>query len=257
MLATTLTEPVWPLFLIGLLGGYWKLFKGGRHRKASLQVETPVETWQSLRSDLDASAVRHKLVSLTLLLFWFALLLAYVLLRQPAMYDGLRHFLFILPPIFIFIGLGFDFLFDRIASYWLRAGLVLLLMAPGVAGIIQLHPYEYTYYNSFIGGTSRAFRNYETDYWLTCYKEAVQTLNQATEGPTTLYVHREPYIAAYYAGKNVTVQDLRGALGDVKSGDIALVNTRTNEDRKVFKDAPILLKVARGNAIFCMMKQIP
>jgi hypothetical protein len=216
-----------------------------------------VETWQSLRSELDETARRHKIISLTLLLFWFVVLVAYVLLRRPAMYDGLRHFLFILPPLFIFIGLAFDFLFDRLASDWLRAGLMLLLIAPGIAGIIQLHPYEYTYYNSFIGGTSRAFRNYETDYWLTCYKEAVQTLNQATEALTTLYVHREPYIAAYYAGKNVTVQDLRGALGEVKSGDIALVNTRTNEDRKVFKDAPILLKIARGNAIFCMMKQIP
>jgi hypothetical protein len=257
MLATTLTEPVWPLFLIGLLAGYWKLFKRGRRLQVNLQVETPVETWRSLRSDLDVTAIRYKLVSLTLLLFWFVLLLAYVLLRRPAMYDGLRHFLFILPPVFIFIGLAFDFLFDHIASSWLRAGLILLMIAPGIAAIIQLHPYEYTYYNSFIGGTSRAFRNYETDYWLTCYKEAVETLNQATEDPTTLYVHREPYIAAYYAGKNVTVQDLRGALGEVKSGDIALVNTRTNEDRKVFKDAPIMLKIARGNAIFCMMKQIP
>ena len=257
MLAATLTEPVWPLFLIGLLGGFWKFFRGGRSLKATVRVETPVETWQSLRSELDETVLRHKLISLTLLLFWFVLLVAYVLLRRPAMYDGLRHFLFILPPIFIFIGLALDFLFDRIASSWLRAGLILLLIAPGIAGIIQLHPYEYTYYNSFIGGTSRAFRNYETDYWLTCYKEAVQTLNQATDARTTLYVHREPYIAAYYAGNNVTVRDLRGALGDVKSGDIALVNTRTNEDRKVFKDAPILLKVTRGNAIFCMMKQIP
>jgi hypothetical protein len=256
MLAATLTEPVWPLFLIGLFAGYWKLFRS-RNRRVTLKVETPVETWQSLRSELDETALRHKLISLTLLLFWFVLLLAYVLLRRPAMYDGLRHFFFILPPIFIFIGLAFDFLFDRISSSWLRAGLILLLIAPGIAGIIQLHPYEYTYYNSFSGGTSRAFRNYETDYWLTCYKEAVETLNQATDVPTTLYVHREPYIAAYYAGKNVTIQDLRGALGDTKSGDIALVNTRTNEDRKVFKDAPILLKIGRGNAIFCMMKQIP
>jgi hypothetical protein len=185
------------------------------------------------------------------------MLAGYVLLRRPALYDGLRHFLFILPPIFIFIGLGFELLLDHIAPFWLRAGMILVLIAPGLAGIIQLHPYEYTYYNSFVGGTNGAFRKYETDYWLTCYKEAVEKLNQATNGPTNLYVHREAYIAAYYASENLVVQDLRGSLSNVKPGDLLLVNTRTNEDRKVFKDAPILLKIARGNAIFCTLKQIP
>jgi hypothetical protein len=203
------------------------------------------------------SATEKNLISLTLVLLWFVILVAYVLWRKPAMYDGLRHFLFILPPIFIFIGLAFDLIFDHIAPFWLRAGLTLLLMAPGIMNILQLHPYEYTYYNSLIGGTSGAFRKYETDYWLTCYKEAVEILNQATDGPTSLYVHREPYIAAYYADKNVVVQDLRGATAEVKSGDVVLVNTRTNEDRKIFKDAPVMLKNGRGNAIFCMMKQIP
>jgi hypothetical protein len=257
MLTTTLTEPVWPLFLLGLLTGYWKLLKQSNNFSPNLGHGENAETWIRLRSTLDVTTARNQLISLTLVFLWFALLVAYVLLRGPAMYDGLRHFLFILPPVFVFVGLAIDFISDRLAPAWLRAGLILILISPGVINIIQLHPYEYTYYNSFVGGTSGAFRHYETDYWLTCYKEAVEILNQATDHPATLYVHREPYIAAYYAGNNVRVQDLRGALSSVKSGDIALVNTRTNEDHKVFKDAPILLKVSRGDAIFCMMKQIP
>jgi hypothetical protein len=257
MLATTLTEPVWPLFVLGIIAGYWKLFKRRSFLKASLRVETPVETWTSLRSELDFATIRNNFVSLTLVLLWFFLLVGYVLLRRPSMYDGLRHFLFILPPIFLFTGLGFDFLFDLIAIYWLRAGLILLLIAPGITGIIQLHPYEYTYYNSFVGGTSGVFRQYETDYWLTCYKEAVEKLNQSVTSPVDLYVHREAYIAAYYANQNINVQDLRGAVDEVKSGDLILVNTRTNEDRKIFKDTPIVLQITRGDAIFCTMRQIP
>jgi hypothetical protein len=140
---------------------------------------------------------------------------------------------------------------------WLRAGLVSLLFLPGIAGIFQLHPYEYAYYNSFVGGTSSVFRQYETDYWLTCYKEAIENLNQAVNEPVDLYVHREAYIAAYYAEENMRVHDLRGALAEVTSGDYVLVNTRTNEDRRVFKDAPTVLEIGRGDAPFCMMKQIP
>ena len=30
---------------------------------------------------------------------------------------------------------------------------------------------------AFVGGTGGVFRHYETDYWLTCYKEAVERFN--------------------------------------------------------------------------------
>jgi hypothetical protein len=179
------------------------------------------------------------------------------------MYDGLRHFLFILPPIFIFTGFTFELLMERIQRsqliqpMWLYAGWISILLLPGLLGIIRLHPYEYTYYNSFIGGTDRAFRQYETDYWLTCYKEAVGQLDQALDEPIDLYVHREAYIAGYYADENINVHDLRGALHDVEPGDYVLVNTRTNEDLRVFKDVPPFLQIARGEAVFCAVKRIP
>jgi hypothetical protein len=230
MLATTLTEPVWFLFALGVIVGYRKLFKGG---------------------------MQKDLVSLTLILLWFLLLMAYVLLRKPAVYDGLRHFLFILPPVFIFAGFAFEFIIGKAASIWLRAGIILILLLPGIISLLRLHPYEYTYYNSFIGGTSRAFRQYETDYWLTCYKQAVEDLNQTLDQSADLYVHREGYIAAYYAEANLNIHELRGALNEVTSGDYVLVNTRTNEDRKVLKDAPPVLQVGRGDAIFCTIKQMP
>jgi hypothetical protein len=257
MLGVTLTEPVWPLFILGLISGYWKLIKKSKDMSTSLSAESPGEAWRSLRSSLDATVIRTSLISLMLVLLWLVILVAYVLIRRPSMYDGFRHFLFILPPVFIFTGLAFEFLIDHIAIFWLRAGLILMLLFPGIADIVQLHPYEYTYYNSFVRGTSGAFRNYETDYWLTCYKEAVEKLDQMAGNPANLYVHREAYIAAYYATKGINVHELRGALEDVKPGDYILVNTRTNEDRKVFKDAPIVMQIARGDAIFCMMRQIP
>ena len=257
MLAATLTEPVWPLFVFGLFAGYWKFFKQGRDLKATFRETASADGWRSLRSSLDVTAIRNHLASLTLVLLWFVILVAYVLLRKPAMYDGLRHFLFILPPIFIFTGFAFEFLHDHLRLSWFYAGLVLILLVPGIVGILQLHPYEYTYYNSFVGGTSGAFRQYETDYWLTCYKEAVEKMDETIDQPVNLYVHREAYIAAYYAGKNINVQDLRGALDEVKPGDYALVNTRTNEDRKVFKDAEPVLQIGRGDAVFCVIKQIP
>jgi hypothetical protein len=179
-----------------------------------------------------------------------------VLIRKPAMYDGIRHFLFIIPPVFIFSGFAFESIFERTPYYWLRAILFFFFLLPGVQEIVRLHPYEYTYYNSFVGGTEIAFRNYETDYWLTCYKDAVDELNRISD-PINLFVHREAYIANYYADSNITTHELRGAADEVQSGDYVLVNTRTNEDRRILKDIPSLMEIRRGKALFCVIKRVP
>ena len=257
MLATTLTEPVWPLFMLGAILGYYRLLRENKDSTEGPQEADSSNSWRSLRSSLDRAETGNKLVSLTLVLLWLVSLLAYVLIRKPAMYDGLRHFLFILPPVFIFTGFAFEFLQRFITVSWLYAGVVLLFLLPGIVEIARLHPYEYTYHNSFVGGAGGVFRQYETDYWLTCYKEAVERLERTVDIPVNLFVHREAYIADYYADERITVRELRGALHEVQTGDYILVNTRTNEDRKVFKDASPVLQVGREGAIFCEIKQIP
>jgi hypothetical protein len=231
MLGATLTEPSWILFFIGAAAGYWKIIKTGR-------------------SNTD-------LFSLTLVLTWLVSVVFYVVMRQPAVYDGLRHFLFILPPIFIFIGFSFEWITNLLRNNWLRAGVIVTILLPGIMGIIRLHPYQYTYYNSFVGGTSGVFRRYETDYWLTCYKEAVERLNADLNDPVNLYVRREAYIAEYYAAEHLNVLSLREHQAAVQSGDYILVNTRTNEDRSSFRDAPPVLEISRGDAVFCVVKKVP
>jgi hypothetical protein len=170
------------------------------------------------------------------------------------MYDGYRHFLFMLPPLFIFAGFAFEKIFESLKTRWAAGAILLILLASGVYNFIQLHPYEYAYYNSFAGGTSGAFRAYETDYWLTCYKEAVEKFDEPN---AQLFIKREPYIAGYYANENITIRDYRAEFGKIQSGNFVLVNTRANEDIKTFKGAPVVLQIRRGNAVFCEIKKIP
>ena len=238
MLATTLTEPTWILFTIGLFYGYWSLFK---------EREQNPETFQS------------KVITLSLTFSVFLILLAYVLLRKPSMYDGIRHFLFIISPIFVFGGFGFQFFVERITAWikspsWLYAGLGVLLVIPGMVGIAKMHPYEYAYYNSFVGGTDGVFRSYETEYWLTCYKQTIEELNNTVTTDINLFVYREPYIAKYYAQDNIHIYDLRTQRHLLKPGDYLLFNTRTNDDYFINK-YPLVLEVKHDNSVFCIVRQ--
>ncbi len=256
LLGITLTEPVWPFFLLGLLTAAWKT------------VTTLRNHW---------STIRLLITDYWLLITAFVIPTLYVLLLRPPMYDGFRHFLFILPPVFVTCGLGLEVIMKWIGTErglqsaqadwksairpsnrlqsWLRISIIFALLFPGILGAAQLHPYEYAYYNSLVGGTGGAFRVYETDYWLTCYKEAVEQIQP--EGRVNLFVRREPYIAARYASAGVVVRDYRAEFSQIASGDLVLVNTRTNEDRKTVHDAPTVLEVGRGGATFCVVKQVP
>ncbi len=227
-LAAALTEFVWPLFLVGIARAGWML-----------------------------RSLPRRLVAAGLLLAWFVIPLLYAVLLRPPLYDGMRHFLFILPPVFVFAAIALESLAAKVRARWLNVALGAALLAPGLYGIAQLHPYEYTYFNSFLGGTGGAFRHYETDYWLTCYREAVHDLDSSISTPVSLYVHREPEVALPYAAPNVAVFDQRGAAAQIQSGDYVLVNTRTNEDRETFRDAPVILSVGRAGATFCVIKRIP
>lgn len=228
LLLVNLTEPVWPLFLVGLL------VAGSKFRRD-----------------------RRGFLEALLILAWLLVPIAYVLVARPPMYDGMRHFLFILPPVFIFAALALDEIFKKVRWKIVTGPLALVLLLPGLLGIVQLHPYEYAYFNSFVGGTGSVFRHYETEYWLTCYREAVQQFNSAVTAPAKLFVHREADVAQPFAAANVTVLDQRGAANTIRSGDFLLVSTRTNEDRQAFRDAPWLLSVGRAGATFCVIKKIP
>ena len=225
ILAYTLTEPAWPLFIIGTIIALKKAFQESRER-----------------------------ARLFVILFWFGFIISGLIILNPPNSDGYRHYLFMLPPVFIFAGFAINEIFIRINNNLIRTLIVIALLAPAVIANIALHPYQYTYYNTFTGGTSNAFRQFETDYWLTCYKEAVQGFDQQD---AQLFVKREPYIAEYYAKENITLRDYRTEFNEISSGDFVLVNTRANEDITTFKNDPIVLSIQRGDAVFCVIKQVP
>ncbi len=236
LLAITLSEPVWPLVLIGLC---WLGFAWWRSRPTT-QENKGVEAGRSWLP----------------LLGWFGLPLAYVLLLHPPMYDGYRHFLFILPPVFIFAGLGYQALRERIHSAWVHALLLAAFILPGFFGLLATHPYQYAYYNSLVGGLGGAYRRFETDYWLTCYKELLAQANQEIPGTATIFVRRNPTIAAAYAANRFTIEPFDPDADVTFPGSLLLLTTRSNVDLATHPSDPLLLQVGRDGAVFCLIREV-
>ena len=89
---------------------------------------------------------------------------------RPAMYNGIRHFIFVLPPLAALASLAAAQIAERLLRYdRLAADVGLLVLLIGIASPVldmtRLHPYEYTDYNHLAGGPPRARQNYMLDYW--------------------------------------------------------------------------------------------
>jgi hypothetical protein len=109
-------------------------------------------------------------------------LLCDVIAHAPAD-TGMRHFLFIAPPIAVLAGLGLDGMLCRLEAFnplAVAAGLagIVLCLGSDTATLYRLHPDEYLSYNSLVGGLEGASRRYATDYWVNIMPEAVGDLEQ-------------------------------------------------------------------------------
>lgn len=103
-----------------------------------------------------------------------------VILHGPA-FTGLRHFLFVVPLLAALAGTAFDAaliaLKRRQRTLAAAVAAVIAIWFASVAGVlVRMHPYEYLFYNEFVGGLDGASRRYVTDYWVNIMPEAVKGL---------------------------------------------------------------------------------
>jgi hypothetical protein len=103
-----------------------------------------------------------------------------VICDGPA-FTGLRHFLFVVPALATLAGIGLDAAATALASRGrliVSGGLAVVtacFLANAVT-LVRLHPYEYLFYNTVVGGLEGASRRYDLDYWFSSMPEAVNQL---------------------------------------------------------------------------------
>ena len=130
---------------------------------------------------LHSSAPVKRRAALMLLAIAATLPIAIAIATRPAMYNGIRHFVFVLPLLAVMGGLAGAWLLERLRPWpeaaKLAAGLAMLagVIAP-VTDMIRLHPYQYTHFNWIAGGIASAEDRFMLDYWGLAFKEAAQDL---------------------------------------------------------------------------------
>ena len=210
-----------------------------------------VAIWGALTKKLDLSKI-------LLAGLWFFVPFLAVIIIQPTMYDNFRQFLFILPGAYLFVAFGLQFLLRFINRTSFQVLLIAVLVIPNIYWLIQLHPYQYIYYNIFTGYTAGAFRKFETDYWATSYQEATAWLDTNSPENSGVLVVGPNHIVEHYRRADLRISGY-SARDPVQllPPFYAVIYTRFDKDQSLFPDAEEVFQVIRDGAILAVVKYIP
>jgi hypothetical protein len=189
----------------------------------------------------------------------------YVIVKRSPLYDGLRHFQFLVPIMVVIAAVtltrGLRLLAIRSrAAAWAAKLLVVAYAVRMVVVMVHVHPHQYLWFNQFIGGLPGAFLKYDTDYYGNTYKEAFETLREHLwetererylEGPYVVSACMPDFIAEEYLGPNF---ELRRGGGGPKA-EFWMGYTR-NDCYLKHSDAPELTRVERQDTLLNLIRDL-
>lgn len=125
-------------------------------------------------------------IGVLILLFSFAFPILYIMWQGSNVYGGWRHVLFTYPFLAMISAAGFEGITARFPRRAVRitvCALITLMLVPPLCHTVRNHPYEYVYFNALIGGTSKAYGQYEMDYYYHSSREAAEWVIRNAEKP--------------------------------------------------------------------------
>jgi len=243
-----------------LPAGYLAVLLGAQSAEYVLLGLAAITAWPLARAKsfraftlTEPRALQYLYVALTVIVP----LAAFMALR-PSTYNGVRHFLFVVPQLIVLAAIGLDLALDALErrSRAAALGFAALLAAGVVREVVvmaRLHPYQYLAFNALTGGLKGASGRFELDYWGVSYKEATRRLGQfladeraagrAGAEKVSLFVCGANTSAGYYLPANIELTDDRTKADFFMGADV------TNPRCRVRPEGPAVVEVERLGAV--------
>jgi hypothetical protein len=238
-LAITTPLPALVLFGVGIGvlaakgAGLWREWRGGRGIEA--------------------------LVTLLFVAFPFGVFLV----ARPNIYDGIRHFLFLVPLVAVAAAAGGAWLIERAGAKRAGALLVVAALAYGVVPIARMYPFSLAYFNPLAGPARTLHTRFETDYWVLSYREAAEWINarqSETERPLRVIVAANvlslPAFKTFVDGRvEVFGMEAITTNAALPEGVDYYVSTVRYGWARRFPASPVVERVGRGGILFSVIRE--
>jgi hypothetical protein len=182
------------------------------------------------------------------------------IVARPAMYNGIRHFVFVVPPFAALGGLAAAWIARRLGRFGrvaLAAGALVLIagIASPNVDMVRLHPYEYTDFNRVAGGVAGARPRYMLDFWGLSLTQASRQLRdiiaerhlEPPKGTWTVAVcGPHPPVAVALGPQFTTTWNPKGADFAMMLGEFYCIKL----------DAPVLFEIVRDGVVYTRVYDI-
>jgi dolichyl-phosphate-mannose-protein mannosyltransferase len=187
--------------------------------------------------------------------------IAITVMARPAMYNGIRHFVFVIPALAALGGWAGAWLIGRMEAFGRPAFAATIAALLGLAALpavdmVRLHPYQYTHFNQFVGGIRAADERYMIDYWGLAFKQAAQQLRaklvERLEVPTRNHRWRIA-VCGPHAPAQVELGPEFQTTWDSKGADFALM---LGEFYCRELNAPVVVQIEREGVVYARVYDI-
>jgi hypothetical protein len=172
------------------------------HALGTLSITTPLPILALMLLGLVAIGLRWRRYASErslhlMILAWLVMPILRVSVPYARDYDGMRHWMEVLPAIAILVGLGGGLVVERLrladrprARVAVAVALPLVAFGPTLVWNVRHHPDELLYYNALIGGLRGAHARGladANDYWASSYRRGLAWID-ANAGPDSFLV---------------------------------------------------------------------
>ena len=178
-------------------GNFRVLFDGAYYRADGLPrlyiptwiaISVPVVVLVFAAASIPLIATVKRETALRVAFVWLTILVpvASAVVSRPILYDGMRHLLFVIPPLAALAGFAAARLWEAARSRRLLAFAFVAAIAAGLWDPLRFeianHPFQMTYFNPLVGGVRGAFGRFDIDYWANTYGAAIRWLEKNVPG---------------------------------------------------------------------------
>lgn len=186
----------------------------------------------------------------------FAFPLSGLIMLNSPLYHNFRQALFVVPPIFIIAAFALELVFSKVTQSWARVLLIMVIALPGIYSSVKLHPYQYVYYNSLVGGPAGVANRYELDYWRISLREVALEMNKLAPHGAKIVVDRSSGLFDEYARPDFFVDKVINSTYDLDSGYDYIVQLTRWQAWELYPDVENIATVERYGAVLATVKAL-
>jgi hypothetical protein len=215
----------------------------------AIYIGIGVLVWRLLRGRVSTDLLLYIGLGFALPLFGL------ILLRSP-LYHNFRQALFLIPAMVMLAAFALELAFSKLTQSWARILLIAALALPGVYSSVRLHPYQYVYYNSLVGGPAGVANRYELDYWRISLREMALQMNELAPPGAKILVERSSGLFGVYARPDFFVDKVINSTYDPKTGYDYAVQVSRWQAWELFPDVENIAVIERAGAVLATAKAL-